>query len=198
MGSSSRILAGTVDLGPCRSCLRELSLRRVSAACLQSWLPELEPPPPAMRALSLRFCTEEVEGVAAALEASCLTPLEIQGSWVRELPPGGYLQSLEELNLQENRLTEVPPALAAATRLRRLDLRGNSMLRLDAAGLALLSGLPQLEWHGLDKIQLTSSTDTELGSSGDSSSGGGMGLEEVVAALPGVVVELPRQVAPFW
>ena len=55
------------------------------------------------------------------------------------------MTGLEGLSLQANRLSSVPPELAAATHLRFLDLSRNKGLALGPAGEDVLAALPALE-----------------------------------------------------
>lgn len=60
------------------------------------------------------------------------------------LPPGPYLSGLQHLQLSGSGLLCLPPALAAATRLRALDVSHNPRLRVTASDTMLLRQLPTL------------------------------------------------------
>ena len=51
---------------------------------------------------------------------------------------------LVSLDLSDNRLTGVPPAVAAASNLTELSLQRNPRMAVDEAGIGLLLGLPRL------------------------------------------------------
>lgn len=71
-----------------------------------------------------------------------------------DLPAGPYLSTLEELDLSW-KLRRLPPALAAATRLRCCDLRSNVNLRIPPGGvsraLSPLQHLTELRLHSWGK-----------------------------------------------
>lgn len=60
------------------------------------------------------------------------------------LPAPCLCPGLVSLDLSDNRLTGVPPAVAAASNLTELSLQRNPRMAVDEAGIGLLLGLPRL------------------------------------------------------
>lgn len=77
------------------------------------------------------------------------------------LPPGPYLSGLQHLQLSCSGLLCLPPALAAATRLRALDVSHNPRLRVTASDTMLLRQLPALAQLRLSWQQPKSTQEAE-------------------------------------
>lgn len=78
------------------------------------------------------------------LQPPCLTALYLLEMSQPQFPSGADLSRLAELSMSCCSLADVPPCLATATSLTRLDLSYNPRLRLSHRGVAVLAGLSNL------------------------------------------------------
>ncbi|KAL4422885.1 hypothetical protein ABPG75_009082 [Micractinium tetrahymenae] len=109
---------------------------------LEAALDALLPQAPRLEMLCLCECPLAQGGLPACVAARAgLRGLAVLRAGLTALLPGPYLSSLRELYLEGNAFACLPPALAAATELRLLDIRG---LALDVEAVELLAGLPAL------------------------------------------------------
>ncbi|KAL4427796.1 hypothetical protein ABPG75_001885 [Micractinium tetrahymenae] len=114
----------------------------------------LVPAAPLLQKLSLEDCFEDAcSGLRALPPAPGLTSLQLCNARELEgLPAGTYLSSLQELHMPLCELQRLPPALAAATALRSLDVTRNPKLQITSADVdATLAPLRQLTTLRLDR-----------------------------------------------
>ncbi|KAL4452176.1 hypothetical protein ABPG75_007838 [Micractinium tetrahymenae] len=94
-----------------------------------------------------------LQAVPSLLGSQRFRKLKLRPHWgeALSLPQGPYLAALEELDLSNCRLRQLPPSLAAATRLRRLVLYSNPALHMpDSCVAGTLARLQQLSRLDLD------------------------------------------------
>ncbi|KAL4425332.1 hypothetical protein ABPG75_009348 [Micractinium tetrahymenae] len=155
-------------LAALRRCALLRTLRRLDATCWQeepSWveaaLAALLEQAPALSELTLSGSASLPECVRHRIG---LRKLDLNHCQLRELPSGPFLQGLEELTLRGSSLSSLPPALLAATRLRRLAFPATyprmSVTRADVDGILLR--LPQLERVDLTGARLAPATAIHL------------------------------------
>lgn len=143
------LLAAPHSLAGCTklAALTSLALHKMAgeqdSGLLSTALEALMPQAPLLRTLSLNGCVSLAREFPACIMAAVgLRRLSLRGCSLTQLPAGPYLSELEQLDLSRNRFSQMPPALAGASRLRTLMYDAHRLTEADVQ--AVLGCLPNL------------------------------------------------------